>query len=331
MPVGGRMKLRDVGALASVKSRRTSENRTPLVRDPDGALSGADEGGGRTSAALQPRRSAPAGGGDDAAVDDAGGGAMDAAGADAVANDAAVADASVDAALSADATVVMVDAAQGDGPNADAAFAFSESFSVASGSEWPDPWDVLGGVASQTVESGQGRLVPTPSNYSLARMGFDAGVRDVEVSVRVTFEDVGTQGVGFYVRQNGGWLQGTTPHGSGYAVFLEGFRGSRIGVWHEINGVEQEIAFDDDIATLASFTQYRVRFRVTQEGAETRLRARVWLVGTIEPTTWQVDATDDEPSLQNVAGGFAVDSWSTRIEAPLTAGTLVDDIVIVGL
>ena len=28
---------------------------------------------------------------------------------------------------------------------------------------------------------------------------------------------------------------------AGYAIFVEGFRGSRVGVWREVEGIEQEV------------------------------------------------------------------------------------------
>jgi hypothetical protein len=152
------------------------------------------------------------------------------------------------------------------------------------------------------------------------------GARDIEVSLHVTFEQHQTQGVGYYVRQNGGCLRDTQAHGAGYAVFLEGFRGPRIGVWREIDGVEQEISYFTGIS-LASNVAYAVRFRVVQETpTTTRLQARVWPAGGVEPSTWLVNAIDTTPSLQNVAGGMAVDSYSAVKSGTLTLGTLVDEI-----
>lgn len=207
-------------------------------------------------------------------------------------------------------------------------FQLTTDFSGSDGAAWPAPWTVLGGVASATLLGGRGRLIPMTSGYSLARMGAAASVKDAEVTFSLLFEDLATQGIGFYVRQNGGWLANTTPHGQGYALFVEGFRGARMAMWHELDGVEQEIANSATTLTLSSGTLYSARFRVTQEASLTRLQARLWPAAQSEPAAWQIDITDGTAVLQNLSGGFAVDSWSTATSGSLSVGTQVDDIVI---
>lgn len=143
------------------------------------------------------------------------------------------------------------------------------------------------------------------------------------------------QGIGFYVRQNGGYLQQTVPHGQGYAVFVEGFRTTQgIGVWREVGGVETdiEITFDNAL-NLQNAVPYRVRFRVSQmDAGTTLLQARIWPVGQAEPAAWNVEATDATPVLQNLSGGIALDSWSVlQSPDPITAHTLVDDVEVEGL
>lgn len=209
---------------------------------------------------------------------------------------------------------------------------FSETFPGADTTPWPSRWTVLGGVASQGQFGGRGRLVPTISAYSLARMGTTAGARDVDVTFQLQFESIGGQGIGYYVRQNGGWLRNTVPNGQGYAVFIEGFRGSsRMGVWREIDGQEEEIQpYTAFAMQLQSNMPYNVRFRVTQATATTtRLQARLWAAGTIEPTTWQIDTTDASTSLQNISGGMAVDSYNSRTTGTVLVGTLVGNILAV--
>jgi hypothetical protein len=160
-------------------------------------------------------------------------------------------------------------------------------------------------------------------------MGTTQGAGDIEVSFQVQFESIATQGVGYYVRQNGGWLRGTALHGQGYAVFVEGFRGSRLGVWKEVDGQEIELMPFTSFGTpLQSNLLYQVRLRVTQAAPSlTRLQARLWLAAQAEPATWQIDTTDATPSLQNVSGGMAVDSYSSQTTGTITAATLVDNII----
>ncbi len=184
------------------------------------------------------------------------------------------------------------------------------------------------------MQAGRARLVPTLSGYSLGRMKAPGTL--VNVEVQFTFEQPSTpqnQGVGFYVRQNGGYLTQTNPTGTGYAIFIEAFRSPPgIGAWRELNGQEQEIQPHANVAVSAG-TLYRVRFRVTQQNATTtRLQGRFWPVATAEPSTWQVDLTDTTASLQNLAGGFAIDSWSQlQTGGGVAAPLFIDDVVITGL
>ncbi len=212
-----------------------------------------------------------------------------------------------------------------------------ENFALPDGAPWPAPWGAAGTeVAVADVLQGRGRLRPSPSGYSLARMvapGGGGSTGAVEALFTLVFEDAATQGVGFYARQNGGYLQQTNPFGQGYAVFVEAFRGAGIGVWKEEGGAEEsiEILFDDSLG-LADTVPYRVRFRLEDPppaalGVTSRLRARVWPAGSAEPAAWLVDAIDATAVLQNVNGGFAIDSWS-ELTAGITAHTLIDDLQI---
>jgi hypothetical protein len=218
-----------------------------------------------------------------------------------------------------------------------------ENFTLPNGSGWPAPWTEAGDeVALADVQQGRGRLRPAPSSYSLARMVAPGASAAAEALFTMVFEDAGTQGFGFYSRQNGGYLQQTTPFGQGYAVFVEAFRGPGIGLWTEVGGVEDDIQilFDNALGLLSN-VPYRVRFRLEapppgstgavgaggRGGPESHLQARVWPVGTPEPAAWQIDLFDSTAVLQGATGGFAIDSWSTRTSA-ITAHTLVDDIQI---
>lgn len=192
------------------------------------------------------------------------------------------------------------------------------SFDGTAGS-WPSPWENLGGTTNADVVDGRARLVPMTSSYSLGRMYAPLDCTDAEVSFKFEFTDA-SQGIGVYVRQNGGRLQATTPHGGGYAVFIENFRSPvGIGVWYEVDGVETLI---QQVVPFAIETNvlYGARVRVTQASSSaTLLQARMWRDGDAEPNSWQVERMDSMPGLQNVGGGLAIDSYSSR-----TTGTAAD-------
>ncbi|MFO0636885.1 MAG: hypothetical protein U0168_28985 [Nannocystaceae bacterium] len=207
---------------------------------------------------------------------------------------------------------------------------FEEDFEgLADGAPWPAPWTVVGGnVLGATVESGRGALAGiTGATGRIALPGFDA--RDVEVLVTFEIGDWNAQGFGFYVRQNGGALTQTDPPGQGYAVFIEGFYMQAIGVWREIDGVEELLAAAPDpiAGGFVDGARYTIRYRVEQTARGTQLRARVWPQGEPEPTRWAVDQLDATPQLQDVGGSFAVDVYN----AAGTGSVFADDIVVTAL
>lgn len=214
---------------------------------------------------------------------------------------------------------------------------FVENFSGGTSASWPAPWSELANSADVAdVQAGAGRLRPVVTGYSLARMHADVTTADVEVCFTFIMEDPTSQGVGFYVRQNGGHLDLTSPRGQGYAVFVEGsFRNTPgVGVWKEEDG--QEIQLAHSAAAALSPQQgipYRARFRVVQsDSSHTLLQARVWPVGSAEPGAWQVSHIDNTPLLQNTVGGIAVDSWNVATSpAVIAALALIDDIEVTPL
>lgn len=186
-----------------------------------------------------------------------------------------------------------------------------------------------------TSRGGFGRLRPGPTGYSLGRMKAAAANRDVDVTFRFRIENDTTQGVGFYVRQNGGYLTQTVPAGQGYAIFIEGsFRSlPGVGVWKESNGNEIQIAHSSGVAGPVVGVVYRARFQTQQlNPTTTELRARFWPEGGAEPAAWQITGTDATAALQNVSGGIAVDSWSVlQTPSTISDATLIDDVVLTPL
>lgn len=206
---------------------------------------------------------------------------------------------------------------------------FTESFDgVRDGGAWPAPWVMTGGVEVADVQGGRGRLRPVTSGYSLARMFAPMDCTDFEATFTFEFTDGGTQGAGFYVRQNGGHLMLSQPTGRGYSVFAEAFRDPvGLGVWREVGGAEENLAPVEPM-TIAPNVRYAVRLRVAQlDAATTQLQAKMWAADAEEPAGWQVERTDAGPDLQGARGGVAIDAWSV-----LTAGEasdmFFDDIVV---
>jgi len=212
---------------------------------------------------------------------------------------------------------------------------YAEPFVASNGSAWPAPWLAIGNIATADIQQGMARLRPQPNGYSLARMGAAIDNSSVEARFTLRFEDLATQGVGFYVRQNGGYLQQTATHGQGYAAFIEGnFRGTPgISLWSEIDGTEMQLAHAAAPSpVLATGSDYRVRLQVQQlNPTQTSLRAKLWLANDAEPAPWPVAFVDTSAVLQNITGGIAVDSWSSLTSPPIAAYTFVDDVELISL
>jgi hypothetical protein len=213
---------------------------------------------------------------------------------------------------------------------------YQQDFALVDGSAWPAPWQVAGNADVNDIQQGAARLRPGATGYSLARMKAAVTNRNIEVRFRLRMEDVTTQGVGFYVRQNGGYLTQTATHGQGYAGFVEGsFRGSPgVSVWKEDNGSEIQLAHSGAaVPPLANGTNYRVRLQVLQATPiATLLRAKLWPDTSGEPAAWDTSFTDATLVLQNVDGGLAVDSWSVlQTPATISAHTFIDDLETITL
>lgn len=205
---------------------------------------------------------------------------------------------------------------------------YQEQFEGPDGDPWPDPWQVVGTqLISAELDGGRARF--NGNTQHVARMALPGfSELDVDVAFTVTYDDYYAQGVGFYVRQNGGALLETDPPGEGYAIYIEGGFMQNVGVWRETAGVEEPL-LETSIASdpLEDGVPYRVRFQCFTQGAQTRLRGRIWPLDEAEPGTWRVDTLDDTPQLQGTAGSFAADIYNYAG----TASVYIDDVVITQL
>ena len=91
-------------------------------------------------------------------------------------------------------------------------------------------------------------------------------------------------------------------------------------------GVETTFTNDTNVAgvTLPVGSQLRVRLQVTGT-SPTTLLARAWRVGTTEPTTWNLTATDSTAALQT-SGAVGVTTYLSSA-APTAVVVSVDDVV----
>ena len=172
---------------------------------------------------------------------------------------------------------------------------YQQSFTAADDSAWPAEWVIPtesdSPLTEATIQQNRAYLEGVAGAQRVTRMVMQSiEAQDFEVTFSIQFTSLATQGIGFYGRQNGGRLLGTSPTGQGYAVFIEGYSHSgsdlNLTLWHELDGDE-----DRDTATrmteliAANDQVYRVRFRVEQavENVSTELNARIWRIEDDEP------------------------------------------------
>lgn len=188
---------------------------------------------------------------------------------------------------------------------------YTESFDGGDSASWPAPWyEGNASILLADVFDGQGQLSGATQEVSRMIMpGFDES--NVEVEFSVVFDDYESQGVGFYVRQNGGVLDQTVTPGQGYNVYVEGGFQHNFGFWREVDGVESPVIEQSiEDRAYASGVPYRVRFQCFTQDGQTRLRGRIWAESEAEPDTWLLDVFDDTPQLQGLSGSFAVDMYN---------------------
>jgi len=192
---------------------------------------------------------------------------------------------------------------------------YYEDFAAANGSSWPVEWSpVVVSSVNADIQNNSGRLQTNMAGKVARVVSTTLNMTNFEAKITIRFGDYANQGIGFYGRQNGGYLTSTMPNGQGYVVYVEGNVRRDIGIWQEINGVESWITGDPDplgVGNILNDTNYCVRYRVEQlNGTQTQIRARIWLQGDTEPGTWNVDLISTTTELQNQAGGFAVDLYN---------------------
>ena len=217
-----------------------------------------------------------------------------------------------------------------------------ENFDINTITGWNGLWQESGtSIDIAEVVNNEGRLVPLASNspYSLARIYHPlVNAVDVEANFTFEFENASRQGMGLYVRSNGGHLVNTNPRGEGYVVFIERFSSnqSRLGLWYEHNGIETAFVREPEISPGVFYdfidgVTYQVLFQVFQEDlSHTRLRAKIWEDGTPQPNDWGVSVLDDYIPLQNTSGAVAVDSFNSQSTGIINDGIRVDSIKIYG-
>ena len=178
------------------------------------------------------------------------------------------------------------------------------------------PWTVSSSASNYAVDGATGRVrVPTGSTRTVTLPGVSA--TDTDLTVTATLDKTQTGG-GFYLtavgRQVGAAFYGARLRFLGTGeVKLSAMRGTTALANATLPG-----------ATYTGGTALRVRVQVTGI-APTTVRAKVWPLGSPEPTAWQVQTTDATAALQ-APGSIGLIGYlsSSATNGPVTV--LLDDL-----
>ncbi|WP_028047337.1 LamG domain-containing protein [Cellulomonas sp. URHE0023] len=185
----------------------------------------------------------------------------------------------------------------------------TDTFTRTSASGWGaadlgGTWALTGSASLFSVQAGVGRLSVAPGSTPRARLPIVQ--QDVDVTTGLTLDhlsDVGIARSFLAVRSTAA----TTDY---YLMVRHATTGAvSLQLQRRIAGVETTLGTASVAGTTATAGQ-RLNVRLQAQGVSpTTLRARVWLAGQPEPTTWQLTATDSAPELQ-VPGGIGIGGYS---------------------
>ena len=188
-------------------------------------------------------------------------------------------------------------------------------------------WTTASGASSFSVSGGTGNLLlaTAGSGPAISMTGVSSTSTDVVVTAST---DKAATGGGVYVSVLGRRIAGQGDYRAKVRLLGTG-QVSLALVRTSSTGAETSIRAEATVPglTASAGTQLRIRLQVTGTNPTT-VRARVWVAGTTEPTTWTATATDATAALQS-AGGLGLMGYlsGTATNAPVVLR--FDDLVAV--
>ena len=185
---------------------------------------------------------------------------------------------------------------------------FSTDFTGVDGGAWPAPWTLVEG--SSSLLSNEGVLQTPASAWATAAMRANQVLGDGTFTVKTRVSDLASGASAIDVRYN-------VDTGDGYRILLgwyySGFEVLRVDSW-----ATTSIAAAGAIDWQAG-TDYLVKVEVNGS----QIRAKYWVDGTQEPSTWTVTVTDatygtGDTMLRSTANGTGVTMIGVWDDAVLT-------------
>ncbi|WP_246020917.1 hypothetical protein [Arthrobacter echini] len=211
--------------------------------------------------------------------------------------------------------VTVVQAPAGDGVLAADSFGRTVSSGLGT-AEQGGAWTLAGSSSLFSVANGVGSIRMNSAGSGPSAYLASVSSADTEATVKFGLDRIGSGG-------------GTYVYVVGRKVGSAEYRGK---VWVSSSGavsLDATRVVDGTLTTLASRSvsglrlaageQLQVRLQVTGN-SPTRVNAKIWKVGTAEPTGWAVTATDDTAVLQS-AGSVGLMTYlsGSATNAPITA------------
>lgn len=189
----------------------------------------------------------------------------------------------------------------------------STAFTGSNGAAWPAPWTTVVGTA--TIQTNRGQLVTAATQWTDAAARANLTLPTGRVEVTARFPTLTGSSLRINIRYD-------PSTGNGYRIILpgdySGLQLLRIDAW-----TETELDADWTLAWAAN-TDYRVAF----EFDGPTLRAKRWVVGAAEPSTWHVEATDATHTTGDVL--LQVVTSTAAAATALWDDVLIADAVTVG-
>jgi len=175
-------------------------------------------------------------------------------------------------------------------------------------------WSTYGGSTNFSVGGGVGRLVtPAPAGGVTAMLN-GVSSTNTDLQLQIALDKMPTGGGQFL------WIIGRGSSTDGYRakVWVSSTGTLVLYLSKYVAGAETELTNKVITGSYVPGDTYQVRLQVFGTGT-TSLQAKTWKVGTTEPTTWAVTATDTTASLQQ-AGAIGLVTYlsKTATNAPIT-------------
>ncbi len=178
-------------------------------------------------------------------------------------------------------------------------------------------WSLGGATSSYSVAGGVGRMVMAASGSGPTAVLSAVQALNANVVVDTTFDKAPTGGG--YIAAVGARRVGTTSQDYRAKVTVNAAGAVSLGISKFLPAETSLKSATVAGLTVGAGDTVRIRFQVA--GANpTTLQAKVWKVGTSEPSAWQVTTTDSTAGLQ-AAGGFRLWTYllGNSTNAPVTA------------